>query len=52
MEGRWRLLYTSSDSTASPIQRSFIGNPAFSVFQEIDLSSAEPTVTNVVDFGA
>jgi hypothetical protein len=33
------------------VQRSFIGNPAFSVFQEIDLSGPEPTVANVVDFG-
>ena len=41
-------------NTASPIQRGFVGNQAFSVYQLIDLDcppSVEPTVTNVVDFG-
>lgn len=54
MNGKWRLLYTSSDGTASPIQRGFVGSSAVTVYQNIDLDSApgvEPTVTNLVDFG-
>ncbi len=53
VNGKWRLLYTSSDGTASPIQRGFVGSSAVSVYQLIDLASpeAEPTVTNLVDFG-
>jgi len=33
LEGRWRLLFTSKPGTASPIQRSFTGVDAFSIFQ-------------------
>lgn len=33
LEGRWRLLYTSKPGTASPIQRTFTGIDAFSIFQ-------------------
>jgi hypothetical protein len=54
VNGKWRLLYTSSDGTASPIQRGFVGSSAVTVYQLIDLeaaSSPEPTVTNLVDFG-
>ncbi|TFJ80224.1 hypothetical protein NSK_008367 [Nannochloropsis salina CCMP1776] len=56
INGKWRLLYTSSDSTASPIQNTFVGNKAFAVYQDIDIapsasSSAPGTVTNIVDFG-
>lgn len=54
MNGKWRLLYTLSDGTASPIQRGFVGSRAVSVFQLIDLDcpeGVEPTVTNLVDFG-
>jgi hypothetical protein len=35
LQGRWRLLYTSRPGTASPIQRSFTGVDAFTVYQEI-----------------
>lgn len=51
LEGRWRLLYTSRPTTASPIQRSFTGVDGFSVFQEIELSDGQVRVNNVVDFG-
>lgn len=54
VNGKWRLLYTSSDGTASPIQRGFVGSSAVIVYQNIDLDTApgvEPTVTNLVDFG-
>lgn len=53
LEGRWRLLYTSRPGTASPIQRSFTGVDAFSVFQDIELAdtSAPARVNNVVEFG-
>eukprot|EP00624_Nannochloropsis_granulata_P007353 evm.model.NODE_7313_length_17182_cov_38.694389.6 len=60
INGKWRLLYTSSDGTASPIQNTFVRSKAFAIYQEIDIappssSSSSPsspaTVTNVVDFG-
>lgn len=33
IDGMWRLLYTSRPGSASPIQRTFTGVDAFSVFQ-------------------
>ncbi len=33
LDGRWRLLFTSRPGTASPIQNTFTGVDAFSVFQ-------------------
>lgn len=51
LEGRWRLVYTTRPGTASPIQRSFTGVDAFSVYQEIDLSGDSARVNNIVDFG-
>ena len=52
LEGRWRLLYTSRPGTASPIQRTFTGVDAFTVYQEIiSASDGTPMVNNVVDFG-
>lgn len=33
INGRWRLLFTSKPGTASPIQRTFTGVDAFSIFQ-------------------
>lgn len=51
INGKWRLLYTGSDKTASPIQNTFVGNQAFAVYQEVDLQSSPATVTNIVDFG-
>lgn len=52
LDGKWRLLYTSRPGSASPIQRTFTGVDAFSVFQEVDVATADnPRVTNVVDFG-
>lgn len=51
IEGRWRLLYTTRPGTASPIQRTFVGVDAFTVFQEIELRGTEdPRVTNCVRF--
>jgi hypothetical protein len=35
IEGEWKLLYTTTTNTASPIQRSFVGNKQFSVVQDI-----------------
>ena len=66
LDGRWRLLYTSRPGTASPIQRSFTGVDAFSIFQEVFLrcegsggdddeddeeEENVARVNNVVDFG-
>lgn len=51
LEGKWKLLYTSRPSSASPIQRSFTGVDGFTVFQEISTSGAEVRVNNIVDFG-
>lgn len=33
LDGKWRLLYTSRPGSASPIQRTFTGVEAFSIFQ-------------------
>ena len=50
LEGKWRLLYTTRPSSASPIQRSFVGVDGFSVFQEVTLKNGQ-RVNNIVDFG-
>ncbi|GBF92568.1 hypothetical protein Rsub_05182 [Raphidocelis subcapitata] len=51
INGKWRLLYTSRPGSASPIQRTFTGVEAFSIYQQIDLASEQPRVNNIVDFG-
>ncbi|CAM9550464.1 unnamed protein product, partial [Ectocarpus fasciculatus] len=52
VDGRWRLIFTTTPGTASPVQRSFVGVDGFAIYQDIDLfSEVPPTVTNVVDFG-
>ncbi len=51
LEGRWKLLYTTTPGTASPIQRSFVGVDAFSVFQEIVVVNGLLRVNNIVSFG-
>jgi PAP_fibrillin len=53
VDGIWRLIYTSTPGTASPIQRSFVGVDSFGIYQNIELYDLEKpaTVTNVVDFG-
>lgn len=50
LEGKWKLLYTTRPSSASPIQRSFVGVDGFSVYQEVSLRG-QPRVNNIVDFG-
>jgi PAP_fibrillin len=54
VDGIWRLIYTSTPGTASPIQRSFVGVDSFGIYQNIELYDLQKpaTVTNVVDFGA
>lgn len=53
VNGKWRLRYTLSDGTASPIQRTFVGSSAVTVYQLINLDdpAEAPTVINKVDFG-
>ncbi|CAM9426793.1 unnamed protein product [Pylaiella littoralis] len=53
VDGSWRLIFTTTPGTASPVQRSFVRVDGFAIYQDIDLFSeqAPPTVTNVVDFG-
>jgi PAP_fibrillin len=53
VDGIWRLIYTSTPGTASPIQRSFVGVDSFGIYQNIELYDLQKpaTVTNVVDFG-
>ncbi len=47
------LLFTTRPGSASPIQKTFVGVDAFTVYQEVLLSSAEKArVNNIVDFGA
>ncbi|KAL3700171.1 hypothetical protein R1sor_018193 [Riccia sorocarpa] len=49
IEGRWQLMFTTRPGTASPIQRTFVGVDAFTVFQEIVLTdTADPRVSNIV----
>lgn len=54
LQGRWKLLFTSRPGTASPIQNSFTGVDAFTVYQEIlvDSKTSSVRVNNIVDFGA
>ena len=49
--GRWRLLYTSRPGTASPIQQTFVGVDAFTVYQEILDTATGIRINNIVDFG-
>ncbi|CAL8460873.1 g404 [Coccomyxa elongata] len=51
LEGRWKLLYTSRPGTASPIQQTFVGVQAFSVYQEIVVGDSGVRVNNIVSFG-
>lgn len=51
LEGRWRLLYTSRPGTASPIQQTFVGVDAFTVYQEILFTQSEIRINNIVSFG-
>ncbi|OAE35007.1 hypothetical protein AXG93_1864s1350 [Marchantia polymorpha subsp. ruderalis] len=49
IEGRWQLMFTTRPGTASPIQRTFVGVDAFTVFQEIELTgTTDPRVSNIV----
>lgn len=54
LDGRWRLLFTSRPGTASPIQRAFVGNDSFSIYQDIEVQDPqqEARVSQVVDFGS
>lgn len=53
VDGKWRLIFTSTPGTASPIQRSFVGVDGWSIYQNIEIFNPDTpaTVTNVVDFG-
>ena len=51
LEGRWRLLYTSRPGTASPIQQTFVGVDAFTVYQEILDTETGIRINNIVSFG-
>ncbi|XP_042011471.1 probable plastid-lipid-associated protein 12, chloroplastic [Salvia splendens] len=50
IEGRWQLMFTTRPSTASPIQRTFVGVDSFTVFQEIYLRTDDPRISNIVNF--
>lgn len=62
LSGCWKLLYTSSPGTNSPIQRSFTASDKVSIFQTINLNpeidssirflpEGLPEVSNVICFG-
>lgn len=51
LDGRWRLLYTSRPGTASPIQQTFVGVDAFTVYQEILSTQSGIRINNIVSFG-
>ncbi|KDP34260.1 hypothetical protein JCGZ_12828 [Jatropha curcas] len=50
IEGCWQLMFTTRPGTASPIQRTFVGVDFFSVFQEVQLRTNDPRVSNIVRF--
>lgn len=39
VDGTWRLIFTTTPGTASPVQRSFVGVDNFAIYQDIDLFS-------------
>ena len=39
VDGSWRLIFTTTPGTASPVQRSFVGVDTFAIYQDIDLFS-------------
>lgn len=59
LEGCWKLMYTSSPGTNSPIQRTFTAVDGISIYQVVNLfntqasllTNGEPDVSNVVCFG-
>lgn len=59
IDGCWRLIYTSSPGTNSPIQRSFTAFDGVTIYQIVNLvdttksylSNNQPDVSNVVCFG-
>ena len=51
LDGRWRLLFTTRPGSASPIQKTFVGVDAFTVYQEVLDSAGQGRVNNIVDFG-
>lgn len=59
LDGCWRLLYTSSPGTNSPIQRSFTALDSVSIYQVVNvvdtsrslLPGKQPDVSNTVCFG-
>ena len=58
IDGSWKLLYTSTPSTNSPIQRTFTAIDGFSIFQVVNILNTsnsflagQPDVSNVVCFG-
>ncbi|XP_072984228.1 probable plastid-lipid-associated protein 12, chloroplastic isoform X1 [Typha latifolia] len=50
IEGCWQLIFTTRPGTASPIQRTFVGVDLFKIFQEVQLRTDDPRVSNVVKF--
>eukprot|EP00245_Coleochaete_scutata_P005884 TRINITY_DN19859_c0_g1_i1.p1 TRINITY_DN19859_c0_g1~~TRINITY_DN19859_c0_g1_i1.p1 ORF type:complete len:431 (-),score=75.34 TRINITY_DN19859_c0_g1_i1:392-1684(-) len=51
IEGKWQLMYTTRPGTASPIQRTFVGVDAFTVYQEVVLRGTDdPRISNIVQF--
>ena len=59
LNGCWRLLFTSSPGTNSPIQRTFTASSSVSVFQVVNVNGSaslflpqgSPEVSNIVCFG-
>lgn len=39
VDGQWRLIFTTTPGTASPVQRSFVGVDNFAIYQDIDIFS-------------
>jgi hypothetical protein len=48
--GRWRLIFTSAASTASPIQKKAVDSEAFLIFQDIVVEENQLLVKQIVQF--
>lgn len=52
VDGSWRLIFTTTPGTASPVQRSFVGVDGFAIYQDIDLFSEVRATADWLSFVA
>lgn len=49
VDGSWRLIFTTTPGTASPVQRSFVGVDGFAIYQDIDIFSEVKSASAVME---